>query len=488
MDVLTVEDVYYSKKNIPVKAIVKMATSGIGIKEQGSTEIHTIKKEELKEMVEHYGVIAHLLKLTKKDGVVHMIDGLTADAIETIRDYAKRHYKMNLYHRALSVDGNIQGEIEVLDAYVEMKSQGKTLFEVPLDSIASAYERRGEGIIDIKPEYFGVSEIRFGSLNEENSNVEQIIQQIKNSSASSTQTELFAIEELYCVLPRGKLKLALTSSAIHLIGKTYSHQILFNTVIRMFSLEKSLEESSDEARYLILELNTPIRQGQTRYHYVILLVPEAEVKIILGEHSQIIYKEDEEEEEVEVTPVTEEDKKKLAEAGLNETYEGPLFLCLLQLLEHLTRVEAYKTGEFTTGDGNKSLKCSTKANEGYIYPLPSGLLFIPKITYINHKEISMVEFSRVNLSSRTAKTFDMRVILNDKKEYMFNGLQKTEFATLEIYLTRNNVSFRSEVIGEAWEEAQPSEESESEETASDEMSSDEEDEEEDEDEEEESSE
>lgn len=487
MDVLTFEDVYYAKENVPVHAVVKMAATGVGIKETATAVIHTVKAEEIKEMVEHFGIIGHSLRIAKRDGYVYTLDGLSADVLESIKQYVKKHYKLNLYHRPLAVDGNVNGEIEVLDSVVEMKIQDKTVFEIPLSSVSNAYERRGEGIVDIKENIYGVTEIRFGCFKGE-SNVQKIIEQIKGSTVDSTQIEILQLEEIVCVLPRGRSKLSLTSTGIHLVGKTYSHHILYSSVQRMFLLERSPEEGGDEMSYLIMELTTPIRQGQTRYSFVCLLVPEEQVRILLGKNSQIEYEEESIEENAEEKEVennsaaiqTEEDRRHMLAMGLKNVYVGSLAECLTEIIERLSKVEAMKAGPFSTVSGAKALKCSMKANEGYLYPLEKGLLFMPKIAYTKYEEISAVEFSRVNLSTRTAKTFDMRVILDSKKEYMYNALQKTEFGTLEAYLTQKNVRCRSEVGGNAWKESDVSEndEEEDEETASEDISSSEEEEEE----------
>ncbi|KAI5180992.1 structure-specific recognition protein 1 [Nematocida sp. AWRm80] len=465
MEVLTLENVYYYYKNMPTKAVIKMAESGVGIKRTNTQEIMTIKAEEIQEMIEHYGVLSHVVKIIKKDKSIVILDGITGDALENIRQYVKKHYKLNVYNRSLAVDGNSHGKIEVLDAFVEMKVGEKSIFEIPISAISNAYERRGEGIIDIVEEYYGVSEIRFGSLKEE-SNVLSLVDQIKEATATGGHIEVLSVDEISCVLPRGKSKLTFTSVSMYMIGKTYSHQILYGSISKVFYLERSPEEGTEEMYHLILELSTPIRQGQTRYHYVNLLLPEVPVTIYLGNNSYIQYEEDEEEK---IPEQTEEEKEKLQELGLNPLYKDTLSSSLVTILQTLSHVTPIRTGAFVSMGGSKALKCSSKANEGYLYPLKKGILFIPKIVYIEYESIEAVEFSRVNLSSRTAKTFDVCIILKDKKEHMFNGIQKTEFNAFETYLTQKNIRCRSEMAGEPWETTkdQEDEESEEEETASD---------------------
>jgi len=522
MEVITLEDVYYCQKGALSKGTVKIAESGVGIKTEGSQGVIAIKRADIKELSEHHGVMLHVLKITQRDGKVHIIDGISVDTLETVREYAKKHYKLNLYHKEFQPDGHVHGRVEVGSTCVEMKSRDKTVFEIPLDAISNAYERRGEGIIDIKEDYHGVTEIRFGSK-EENSNVQSVIEQIRMSIREGSQTEVLSVEEVACLLPRGKSKLTLTSRGIHVIGKTYSHQIVFEAIARMFLLERSPEEGEGEMFYLVLELTTPVRQGQTRYHFVSILLPTDRVVITPGKYSKIEYADEEEgadgsnsdgagaggansyeenrkrqKQEPESPPrekksaeskeepenrngkkeseeAKKEDLLKMKELGVEPRYEGPLANCLVEILEALSHVSPIRTGSFVGSAGGRSLKCSTKANEGYLYPLKKGLLFLPKIAYIEYEKIKVVEFSRVHLSTRTAKTFDVRVSLEDRKEHMFNGIQKTEFSALETYLTGKDVKCRSEVVSEEWEREKVSENegSEDEATASEETTSEE---------------
>ncbi|KAI5132435.1 structure-specific recognition protein 1 [Nematocida ausubeli] len=465
MEVLTLENVYYSRKEGLQRAVVKMASSGIGVKIEGVSEIITIPADAIKEIIEHYGVVSHTIKILIQGGNMHIVDGVTAEHVENIKQYVKKHYKLNIYHKALCVEGNVHGQVEVQDMAVGFKVQNKSIFDVPLEAISNAYERKGEGIIDIKETYFGVSEIRFGCLKEE-SNVAQLVDLIKSTTSGSNQLEIFSIDEVTSILPRGKYKITLTAGGMHLIGKRYSHQIQFNAISRMFYLERSTEEGVDEMSYLIFELSTPVRQGQTRYHFVNLLISEEKVKMVVGKNTVIQSPEEEAE-----LPIDEEEKKRIEDAGISYIQEGSLSECVVNMVEKLSGIAAMHTGSFSMSTGGKALRCSLKANEGYLYPLKKGFLFVPQIVYIEYDLIKTVEFSRVNLSSRTAKTFDVRVIMKDKKEYMFNGIQKVEYNALETYLAKKEISCLNEVLNEVWAAA-PSDEDEDEETASDTTSGD----------------
>ena len=62
-----------------------------------------------------------------------------------------------------------------------------------------------------------------------------------------------------------------------------------------------------------------------------------------------------------------------------------------------------------------------------------------------HNSITMVEFSRVNVSSNVSKSFDMRVITHDMT-YAFTNLPKDEFGAFEKYFSDRKIEMRTEVF------------------------------------------
>lgn len=117
----------------------------------------------------------------------------------------------------------------------------------------------------------------------------------------------------------------------------------------------------------------------------------------------------------------------------------------VEIFKTLTNTEVIRS-RFTTNDKMRGLKCTFKAYEGQIYPLDGCLIFLPRSLRINIKDIHSVEFSRINVSSLQAKTFDMTI--STDINYAFNGLYKEDFGILEKYFTENNIPIRSEVFDE----------------------------------------
>lgn len=72
------------------------------------------------------------------------------------------------------------------------------------------------------------------------------------------------------------------------------------------------------------------------------------------------------------------------------------------------------------------MKCSMKANEGYLYPLEKCFLFIPKPpTFIPLLEIASVTFSRVGAAGSSSRTFDLKFNMKGGSlTYQFSSINR----------------------------------------------------------------
>ncbi len=74
------------------------------------------------------------------------------------------------------------------------------------------------------------------------------------------------------------------------------------------------------------------------------------------------------------------------------------------------------------------MKCSLKANEGWLYPVERGFLFIHKPpTYIRYADISALEFARINSTQAGqsgSRNFDLVVTSKSGTEYQFTNIDR----------------------------------------------------------------
>jgi structure-specific recognition protein 1 len=87
-----------------------------------------------------------------------------------------------------------------------------------------------------------------------------------NAKLDENMGELICrIEQLNLVVPRGKYTADLYMNNMKLHGNTFNYKILFENVVKAFLLP-----DNDNIHYsLVLGFNKPLRQGNTKYPYII---------------------------------------------------------------------------------------------------------------------------------------------------------------------------------------------------------------------------
>ncbi|KAJ2043982.1 FACT complex subunit, partial [Coemansia sp. S2] len=232
--------------------------------------------------------------------------------------------------------------------------------------------------------------------------------------------------EILCLTPRGRYGIDMFSNFLRLRGKTYDYKIPYDNVQRLFLVSKP-----DELHMMfIVGLNPPIRQGQTRYPYLVLqFVRDEEVAIDLNLEAD------------------EDAKRKTEAAKLRKHYDEPLYRIVATVFKAMTDKRLIEGGGFGGYHGSQGIKASLKANEGTLYPLDKGFLFAPKPAhYIPHSEISSIVFSRVDASSSNKmRTFDLKFNMHGAQDYQFVSINREEHATLEEYMTKHGIKMLSEL-------------------------------------------
>ena len=100
---------------------------------------------------------------------------------------------------------------------------------------------------------------------------------------------ILSFEEVLVLTPRGRYDVDMFPDFLRLRGKTYDYKIVYSSISRLFLLPKddlhilfivrstSLHSVSLLTSVLKLGLNIPIRQGQTRYQYVVMQFSREEI-------------------------------------------------------------------------------------------------------------------------------------------------------------------------------------------------------------------
>lgn len=133
------------------------------------------------------------------------------------------------------------------------------------------------------------------------------------------------------------------------------------------------------------------------------------------------------------------------ENKLQKHYDAPTYEVVSNVFRALTNRKVTVPGSYRSHHGANALKCSMKANEGFLYPLEKSLLFIPKPpTFIPLNEIGVVTFSRVGQSGGSSRTFDMKFNMTSGNDIQFSSINREEYANIEDYLKQKKIKIKSE--------------------------------------------
>ncbi|EPQ26801.1 uncharacterized protein PFL1_05779 [Pseudozyma flocculosa PF-1] len=237
---------------------------------------------------------------------------------------------------------------------------------------------------------------------------------------------IVVFKEVLVLTPRGRYDIDVFHNFIRLRGKTYDYKILHSSMNKLFLLPKS-----DEIHVmLVIGLDPPIRQGQTRYPYLVLQFPR------------------EEEMDAELN-IDDETLQTKYDGKLKKRYEEPTFRIVTNMFKVLSGQKVSTPGEFESSSGQSSIKCNVKATDGNLYPLEKSLIWVSKQpVYVPYSDIHQAVLSRVGGAVASSKTFDLRVINKSGSEHTFQSISREELDRLKAHLGERKVKIKNEMAEE----------------------------------------
>jgi structure-specific recognition protein 1 len=174
--------------------------------------------------------------------------------------------------------------------------------------------------------------------------------------------------------------------------------------------------------FFCVNLDPPIKQGQTRYHYLVFSFMQ------------------DEDTELEL-PFTEEELKEKYEGKLEKEMKGPTFQLVSKVMKALVNRKITVPGAFMGHSGTPAVSCSYKAASGFIYPLERGIMFVYKPPiFIKFEDVNTVNFAR---SGGTNRSFDIEVNTRGDTVYTFSSIEKDEYGRLYEFLKSKKINVKS---------------------------------------------
>jgi structure-specific recognition protein 1 len=174
--------------------------------------------------------------------------------------------------------------------------------------------------------------------------------------------------------------------------------------------------------FFVVSLDPPIKQGQTRYHFLVLLFGI------------------EEETSIEL-PFSEKELKDKYDDRLTKEMSGPIYEVLGKIMKVIINRKLTGPGSFIGHSGTPAVGCSFKAAAGYLYPLERGFIYVHKPPmHIRFEEIACVNFAR---GGGSTKSFDFEIDLKSGTTHTFSSIEKEEYSKLYDFIVSKKITVKN---------------------------------------------
>uniref|UniRef100_A0A8C1GM75 FACT complex subunit SSRP1 n=1 Tax=Cyprinus carpio TaxID=7962 RepID=A0A8C1GM75_CYPCA len=332
--------------------------------------------------------VGHGIKLATSTGHVYRYDGFRDTDFEKISAFFKANYKVELAEKDMCVKGWNWGTAKFTGAHTTSNA------------------------VCVCRDRVCVSECAFA---------QNVLSKADVIQATGDAVCIF--KELQCLTPRGRYDIRIYPTFLHLHGKTFDYKIPYTTVLRLFLLP----HKDQRQMFFVISLDPPIKQGQTRYHFLILLFSkDEELSLALN--------------------MSEDEVEKRYEGKLSKNMSGPLFEIVSRVMKALVNRKITVPGNFQGHSGSQCITCAYKASSGLLYPLERGFIYVHKPpVHLRFEEISCVNFAR---GTTTTRSFDFEIETKQNNQYTFSNIEREEYGKLFDFVNAKKLNIKNRGIKE----------------------------------------
>ncbi|EGT44584.1 hypothetical protein CAEBREN_28220 [Caenorhabditis brenneri] len=209
------------------------------------------------------------------DGGAHRFGGFKDTDLENIKEFVKTHWQMEIHNTELFIKGWNYGQANVKGKNIEFAWENTPIFEIPCTNVSQCVANKNEAVLEFhqnENSQVSLMEMRFHMPvdpddEDEIDKVEEFKKAVLAYAGLEAETEqpITLLSDILCTTPRGRYEIKVYPTSIALHGKTYDYKIPVKTINRLFLVP----HKDGRHVYFVLSLNPPIRQGQTRYSYLV---------------------------------------------------------------------------------------------------------------------------------------------------------------------------------------------------------------------------
>ncbi|KAL5477341.1 hypothetical protein EMCRGX_G024130 [Ephydatia muelleri] len=408
---------------------LKIQSNGIFFKSSKSGEIVQINDTDVSNLEWMRVARGYEVKVVSNNGSVTKFDGFKESDFQSLKDFFSSQFKKDLREVELCVKGWNWGDAKFEGALLSFMVDSKPAFEIPLEEVSQAIPGKNEITLEFHQNDdtpVSLVEMRFHIPNMEGSEdpVKEFHKKViaKADVMQATGDAIVVFPEVPCLTPRGRYGLKAYLKFLHFHGKTFDYKIPYNTITKLLLLPHNDQRNM----FFVLALDPPIRQGQTRYNFVILQLPI-------------------EEKEFNVTlSLSEDELKEKYEGKLSKNMTGQFYEVFSKVLRVLVGRKVTVPGTYKNSNNQTAITCSHRATSGFLYPLDKGFIFVHKpAVYVKFEDIVCVNFARMSGVAGVSRSFDFDLDLKDGTTMHFSSLMKDDYSRLHEFVLEKNLKIKS---------------------------------------------
>ncbi|MCP9257658.1 FACT complex subunit SSRP1 [Dirofilaria immitis] len=356
------------------------------------------------------------IRICLSSGIRHRFGGFAEKDFEEIKKFALDRWNIDVDPVEQCIKGWNYGKAEVKGQVLEFEVDDKPCFEIPLSTVSNCTAGKSEAALEFHQNddcSVSLMEMRFHiptdpDADEDVDPVEEFRRAVMQYAGIETETDqpVAILQQILCTTPRGRYDIKVYQNYLSLHGKTYDYKIPIRTIMRLFLLP----HKDGRHMYFVISLNPPIRQGQTRYHFLVLeFSKDEEVDLDLGK--------------------------------LEKRMSGTVFEVVSKIFRVMVDMKITVPGSFVGHSGTPAVMCAHKQASGFLYPLEKGFVYVHKPPmYIRFEEISCVNFARSDVSTRS---FDFEIEMKGGSLLIFNSVEKEEYNRLFDFVNNKHLRIKN---------------------------------------------
>ncbi|KAG8192979.1 hypothetical protein JTE90_028100 [Oedothorax gibbosus] len=438
MDFLEYPEISKEEKGAMISGRLKLTNQAVIFKNSKTGKVEQIPAADVESISKQRVAATPGLRIMLNSGTMYRFTGFNETDYEKLTKFFQTNYEKELKSKELCLKGWNWGTAKFLGSVLSFDVDKSTAFEIPLPDVSHCTHAKNEVTLEFHQNdeaAVSLMELRFHIPTDPNATVDAVQAFVDNvlakaSIIQATGDAMVTFKELQCLTPRGRYDIKIFPSFVQLHGKTFDYKIPLPTILRLFLLP----HRDGRQMFFVMSLDPPIKQGQTRYQFLILLFGK------------------EEESTVELS-LTEEEIKEKFEDKLTKEMSGPTFEVISRVLKAVVQRKITVPGNFKGHGGTQAIACSYRACNGLLYPLERGFIYIHKPpVHIRFDEIASVNFAR---SGGSTRSFDFEIETKTGVVHTFSSIEKEEYGRLFDFAKGKKLRIKNRDTGLTSKEKKP---------------------------------